>query len=154
MGSENTHNPCAINLLINNVCRWQIKCCLNNDFLLDLGSITYQCNGIQLQLLTTFTITDYIMITQIFNVINYNYFSIVIMITCDYILVCALIWHNCSRYSQLLRLLITLWLHKFYNVISYNYNYFSIVIMITLWLHVITFWFVHWYGIIAVNISY
>ena len=49
----------------------------------DLGSITYQCNRLQLQLLINFMITDYIMITQIFKVINYNYnyFCIVIMIT-------------------------------------------------------------------------
>ena len=61
--------------------------------LTDLGSITYQCNRLQLQLLPSFMITDYIMITQIFSVIdyNYNYFCIVIMITCDYILIFTLI---------------------------------------------------------------
>ena len=43
--------------------------------------VDYQFNRLQLQLLTGFIITDYIMITQIFNVINYNYFCIVIMNT-------------------------------------------------------------------------
>ena len=44
----------------------------------DLGSITYQCNQMQLQLLTVFMITDNIMNTQIFKVINNNYFCNVI----------------------------------------------------------------------------